>query len=123
MCVACLKPARNAPGENRAIRGCATRRVSTRQLAPGEADPVDGLRALVERGVEKRGVGGDWCSQVASCLSMAWPLFVERSVKENVLPLPSAVSTHMRPPCASTISLAMQSPSPAPSLRVESPFQ
>ena len=35
-------------------------------------------------------------------------------VKKNVAPFPSSDSTHMRPPCRSTIFFAIASPTPVP---------
>lgn len=36
-------------------------------------------------------------------------------VKQTVVPLPTLLSTQIRPPCASTIALQMASPRPTPS--------
>src|SRR5579862_5081740 len=43
-------------------------------------------------------------------------------VNENVLPDPTSLSTQMRPPCASTMPLAMERPSPVPRLTPVAPL-
>jgi len=54
----------------------------------------------------------------ADCASIATRLRRQGTesgtLKKNRLPRPGALSTQMRPPCASTMPRAMESPSPTP---------
>src|SRR6266581_5283845 len=47
-------------------------------------------------------------------IGIRWNYAAESILKRNLEPCPTALSTQMRPPCASTICRAIDNPSPVP---------
>ena len=101
--------------------------LAARRADHGEA--LGGEHRLHEREVERVVVDDDDRPSVRSprrrsppaCGPVARSARATGIAKPNVLPSPSALSTHMRPPCSSTMRLDSVSPRPVPSVLVRAP--
>jgi hypothetical protein len=106
---------------------CCLRRTTGTVLTPARcrrAPPVlsrstssgSNPRGEVPFDVDARALSGCSCvnARACGCVHRSFEDSAPGSVKKNVLPLPLSLAAQMRPPCASTMLLEMNSPSPSP---------
>src|SRR5581483_8671879 len=87
----------------------------THRIAPSSRGAAGASVAMASTGTPRRGGGAAAAEPYRAGASPSGSAIPSAgSVKLNLLPLPGALSTQMRPPCASTSRLQRNSPSPIP---------